>query len=253
MNWFNYYGLIIMAIIMIPNVIYAVKHKNSDSGHQNKTAEILENIGRYGCFAFMIFNIPYTYIGYWFSFGEVFYITVNAVLLLGYCISWGMLWNKNGIVKALLLSIIPSIVFIVSSIFIANIPLFVFAVIFAVTHILISIKRAKTENADEPKIKKKTIISLTAVLLSVVLAFVGTLGGLLIYQQSNFGKLKNMSALDMIEYCCSNKNTKISVALIENGEITIVFTVKTAKKQTYTIMKSVRLVKLLSVHYVQKP
>ena len=164
-----------------------------------------------------------------------------------------MLWNKNGIVKALLLSIIPSIVFIVSSIFIANIPLFVFAVIFAVTHILISIKRAKTENADEPKIKKKTIISLTAVLLSVVLAFVGTLGGLLIYQQSNFGKLKNMSALDMIEYCCSNKNTKISVALIENGEITIVFTVKTAKKQTYTIMKSVRLVKLLSVHYVQKP
>lgn len=205
---------------MIPNIIYAVKHKNQVVVYDNKAAIIFEQIGRYGCFAFMIFNIPYTYIGFWFSFGKIFYITVNAVLLLGYCISWSVLRNKNGIVKALLLSIIPSSVFIVSSILIASILLFVFAVIFAVTHILISIKSAKTENTNEPKIKKKTIISVIAVLLSVALIFVGTLGGLLVYQQSSLGKLKNMSSLDMIEYCCSDKNTKISVAFIENGEIT---------------------------------
>lgn len=143
MDWFNYYGLAIMAVIMIPNIIYAVKHKNQVVVYDNKAAIIFEQIGRYGCFAFMIFNIPYTYIGFWFSFGKIFYITVNAVLLLGYCISW-----------------------------------------------------------------------------SVALIFVGTLGGLLVYQQSSFGKLKNMSSLDMIEYCCSDKNTKISVAFIENGEIT---------------------------------
>lgn len=220
MDWFNYYGLAIMAVIMIPNIIYAVKHKNQVVVYDNKAAIIFEQIARYGCFAFMIFNIPYTYIGFWFSFGKIFYITVNAVLLLGYCISWSVLRNKNGIVKALLLSIIPSSVFIVSSILIASILLFVFAVIFAVTHILISIKSAKAENTDEPKIKKKTIISVIAVLLSVALIFVGTLGGLLVYQKSNFGKLKNMSSLDMIEYCCSDKNTKISVAFIENGEIT---------------------------------
>lgn len=205
---------------MIPNIIYAVKYKNQVVVYDNKATIIFEQIGRYCCFAFMIFNIPYTYIGFWFSFGKIFYITINAVLLLGYCISWSVLWNKNGIVKALLLSIIPSSVFIVSSILIASIPLFVFAVIFAVTHILISIKNAKMENTDEPKIKKKTIISVIAVLLSVVLSFVGTFGGLLVYQQNNFDKLKNMSSLDMIEYCCSDKNTKISVAFIENGEIT---------------------------------
>lgn len=28
MSWFNYYGLIIMAIIMIPNIVYAVKQKD---------------------------------------------------------------------------------------------------------------------------------------------------------------------------------------------------------------------------------
>ena len=154
MDWFNYYGLAIMAAIMIPNIIYAVKHKNQVTIYDNRAAIVFEQIGRYSCFVFMIFNIPYTYIGFWFSFGEIFYITINAVLLLGYCISWIVLWNKNGIVKALLLSIIPSLVFFVSSILIASIPLFVFAVIFAVTHILISIKSAKAENTDEPKIKK---------------------------------------------------------------------------------------------------
>lgn len=28
MSWFNYVGLIIIAVIMIPNIIYAVKRKN---------------------------------------------------------------------------------------------------------------------------------------------------------------------------------------------------------------------------------
>ena len=143
MDWFNYYGLVIMVVIMIPNIIYAIKHKNQVAVYDNKVAIAFEQIGRYGSFVFMIFNIPYTYIGFWFSFGKIFYITVNAVLLFGYCLSWIVLWNKNGIVKALLLSIIPSLVFILSSILIASIPLFLFAVIFSITHILISIKNAK--------------------------------------------------------------------------------------------------------------
>ena len=136
---------------MIPNIIYAAKHKNQVAVYDNRAAIVFEQIGRYGCFVFMIFNIPYTYIGFWLSFGEMLYITVNAVLLLGYCASWIVLWNKSGIVKALLLSIIPSLVFIVSGILIASIPLFVFAAIFSVMHILISIKNAMAENPDEPK------------------------------------------------------------------------------------------------------
>ncbi len=28
MDWFNFYGLIIMTIIMIPNIIYSIKNKN---------------------------------------------------------------------------------------------------------------------------------------------------------------------------------------------------------------------------------
>ena len=40
MGWFNYYGLTVMAVIMIPNIIYAVKHKNGESTYHNKAVEI---------------------------------------------------------------------------------------------------------------------------------------------------------------------------------------------------------------------
>ena len=39
---------------MIPNIIYAVKHKNGEITYRNKAVEIMEQIGRYGCFALMI-------------------------------------------------------------------------------------------------------------------------------------------------------------------------------------------------------
>lgn len=145
MDWFNYYGLAVMAVILIPNIIYAIKHKETAVTYNNKAATVLEQIGRYGCMVLMIFNIPYTYIGFWFSYGLVVYFVVNIALVLTYIVVWVFLWKKSGIVRALLLSILPSIVFIFSSVMLANIPLFVFAVIFAVTHILISVKNAKAE------------------------------------------------------------------------------------------------------------
>ena len=51
------YGLGIMAIIMIPTS-NAAKHKNESNGYRNKAVEVLKQIGRYGCFALMIFNTP---------------------------------------------------------------------------------------------------------------------------------------------------------------------------------------------------
>ncbi|MDE7078708.1 MAG: hypothetical protein K2O95_01155 [Clostridia bacterium] len=142
MTWFNYYGLAIMAIIMIPNIIYALKHKNDENGYRNKAVEILEQIGRYGCFVCMIFNIPYTYFNFWFDSALVVYLSVNGALCLAYLIFWAICWNRKGKLKALSLSIIPSFIFLFCGIVLANIPLIVFSVLFAVCHIFISCKNS---------------------------------------------------------------------------------------------------------------
>ena len=47
MSWFNYYGLAIIAVIMIPNIVYALKHKSeNENSYNNKTVAVLEQIGR---------------------------------------------------------------------------------------------------------------------------------------------------------------------------------------------------------------
>ena len=53
MDWFNYYGLVFVTVLLIPNTVYAIKNKDGFNGnYHNKTAEIFEQIGRYACFKF---------------------------------------------------------------------------------------------------------------------------------------------------------------------------------------------------------
>lgn len=96
MNWFNYYGLIIVALIMIPNIIYGITNKNAIvNTYKNKAAIMLEQIGRYACLLFMVFNIPYTWTGFYFMFGETVYLIVNAILVIAYCITWLVMWKRK--------------------------------------------------------------------------------------------------------------------------------------------------------------
>lgn len=205
---------------MIPNIVYGITHKNDlVNTYKNKAAIILEQVGRYACMLFMVFNIPYTWTGFYFMFGETVYIIVNAILTIAYCITWIVTWKRTGVVKALLLSIIPSMVFIFSGIMIASIPLIIFSVIFAVAHILISVKNAVAEDVS-PKINKKIAITLTSIVLTIVFIAIGVFGGIIFYQQGQLSKLDGMTAMDMLKYCSSGKDKKISVAIIDDGEIT---------------------------------
>ena len=112
MSYINPFGLVFMIFIMIPNIIFAIKVKDGfENSSKNKLVEILEQIGRYGCFAFMIFNIPGTCFG--FSSNEIFalYLIVNSILIFAYCMIWIFLFNKKSIFRAISLSALPGIVF----------------------------------------------------------------------------------------------------------------------------------------------
>ena len=141
MNWFNYFGLIIVAIILIPNIISAAVDKKSfENKCRSKVMIVSEQIGRYGCMAFMIFNIPYTYFNFWFDHAPIVYLIVNAILLVLYILGWIVFGKGRKAIKMLWLSIIPTAVFLFSGIMILSIPLIVFAAIFGISHIIISYK-----------------------------------------------------------------------------------------------------------------
>lgn len=146
MNWFNYYGLAAVVIILIPNIIYACTNKvQNENKFDNKAFAITEQIGRYGCMLFMTFNIPYTYFGLWFDNALTVYLVTGGALLLLYCLGWIVSKKVNGTVKALWLSVTPSVLFLFCGITVSSIPLIVCAILFGVGHITISCKNAKIQ------------------------------------------------------------------------------------------------------------
>lgn len=144
MEWFNVYGLVFIMVLMIPNIIFAIKCKDGFLNKwNNKVVELIEQIGRYSCFAFMIINVPGTCFG--FSSDEAFavYLIVNIVIILIYCAIWIVCFRKNNVFRALSLSIIPSVMFLFSGIISGSILLVVASLLFAPSHILISYKNAE--------------------------------------------------------------------------------------------------------------
>lgn len=145
MGQINIFGLVFMVIIMIPNVIFALKCKDGfENRWENKAVEVLEQIGRYGCFAFMVINIPKTWFGWASDEAFALYLIVDAVLVAAYCVIWAVCFKKNSVFRALSLSIIPSVIFLFSGIMSGSVLLMISAVIFAPCHILISYKNARS-------------------------------------------------------------------------------------------------------------
>lgn len=145
MGQINIFGLVFMVIIMIPNVIFALKCKDGfENRWENKAVEVLEQIGRYGCFAFMVINIPKTWFGWASDEAFALYLIVDAVLVAAYCVIWAVCFKKSSVFRALSLSIIPSVIFLFSGIMSRSGLLMISAVIFAPCHILISYKNARS-------------------------------------------------------------------------------------------------------------
>lgn len=144
MGWLNIFGLCIVAVILIPNIVFAMKCKDGfENKWHNKYVEIAEQIGRFGCFAFMAVSIPGTCLGWPSNEAFAAYLIADGLLAALYCLIWIVCFKKSSVFRALALSIIPSLLFLLSGIMSRSILLTIAAVIFAPSHILLSYKNAK--------------------------------------------------------------------------------------------------------------
>lgn len=144
MEWFNVFGLTFMVVIMIPNIVFAVRCKEGfENRWNNKAIEIIEQIGRFGCFGFMIFNVPGTWFGWWSDEAFAVYLIVDSLLIALYCVIWVVCRKKNSIFRSLALSIIPSLIFLFSGVISRSILLIITSMLFIPSHIMISYKNAK--------------------------------------------------------------------------------------------------------------
>lgn len=142
-NWINLFGGIIVLLILIPNIIYALKNKEETPEKSNIVIRITEQVGRYACMLLMI--VPLFVGEFGFSPLELMfnYLIGNLILLVFYYIFWVLFAKNKSLDKALALAAIPTLIFINSAISVKHWTLLVFALLFGASHIYITYKNNK--------------------------------------------------------------------------------------------------------------
>ena len=139
-NWLNVLGLVQVVLILIPNIIYALKFKNQKNACTNKVMNLMEQIGRYTCMIFMIINVGLTEFGFGGIRLFLIYFLGNIVLLLAYWLIWVLYFIKQTPWKSMALAVLPVCIFLICGISLQHWLLVISAVIFGVGHIYVTRK-----------------------------------------------------------------------------------------------------------------
>jgi hypothetical protein len=138
MGWINIFGMIIVVLMLLPNILYAFKNKTIENKCRNKTMNMIEQIGRYGSMFFMAFHIGIYELGFRSNLNFVIWLITTIILILLYWLIWFFYFLSPQSLAAMLLAIIPSIIFIFSGYFARHWLLLISGVIFSVGHIYVT-------------------------------------------------------------------------------------------------------------------
>lgn len=142
-DWINIWGIIIVVLMLIPNIVYAVKFRGQENKCTNKVINVLEQIGRYACMFLMIFSIGMPKAGFPSVGNFLVYGLGNAALLAVYWIVWILYFVKQDKWKCMVLVVIPVCVFLLSGWMLEYWLLVISAMIFGAAHIYVTKENMK--------------------------------------------------------------------------------------------------------------
>ena len=139
-GWINLWGAGIVLLMLIPNVLYAIKNKGERNLCSNRLMNVLEQSGRYGCMIFMVVPLFVWEFGFG-SVGEMLvYLIGNGLLLAAYGIVYAFYFGKKTRARAMALTILPVLIFLLCGILLRHWLLVCFAILFAVGHPYVTAK-----------------------------------------------------------------------------------------------------------------
>ena len=142
-GWINVFGAVIVILMLIPNIVYAIKNKDEKNLCTNRLMNVIEQIGRYACIVLMWLPLLVWKFGFQSVFELLLYLFGNGALLLAYRIVFFRYMRKRSKASALTLAILPSCIFLMSGILLRHWLLVGFAVLFAVGHIYVTLKNVR--------------------------------------------------------------------------------------------------------------
>ena len=141
-GWINLFGGVIVILLLIPNIVYAVKNRGAKNRCAGKLVNVLEQIGRYACIVLMWLPLVVWKFGFASFFGFALYLAGNGVLLAVYWILFARYLKRKSKGLAVALAILPACIFLLSGVLLRHWLLVGFAILFAAAHLYVTLRNA---------------------------------------------------------------------------------------------------------------
>lgn len=142
LNLINIIEAVIVWIMLIPELLFAIHHP-SENKCKNKIMNFIEQLGRYASMILMIMPLGVWEFGFASSEEMIIYFAANGVLLLAYVGVWVLFFKKQSFAKAMILAVLPVLIFALCGILLRHWLLVGSVMIFAVGHIYVTVKNYK--------------------------------------------------------------------------------------------------------------
>lgn len=142
-------GLIIVAVMMVPNIIFALMRRGAEERPVCRAVLIIEQIGRYGSMALMVLPLGVWSFGFKSPEELVAWGLLCGGLLAAYLICWFSYMSRTSGKKqpsgtslglSLGLAVLPCVIFILRGVFLRHWLLAAFGLVFAFGHIYVTWK-----------------------------------------------------------------------------------------------------------------
>lgn len=145
-GWINVFGAGIVILMMIPNIIYAIRNKDEKNLCTNRFMNAIEQIGRYGCIILMWLPLLVWKFGFCSVTEMLVYFTGNGCMLAAYWLVFALYLKKKTAKRALTLAVLPVCIFMLSGLLLRHWLLAGFALLFAAGHIYVTLQNVQARD-----------------------------------------------------------------------------------------------------------
>lgn len=141
-GWINLFGAVIVGLMLLPNILYALRNRGEENRCADRWMNLMEQIGRYGCIVLMWLPLLVWKFGFRSVAEMALYLGGNGLLLLVYWVVYALYFREKTLRRALVLAVTPACIFLMSGLLLRHWLLAGFALLFAVGHICVTVKNA---------------------------------------------------------------------------------------------------------------
>ncbi len=142
-GWINVFGAVTVLLLLLPNIVYAVKNKDEKNLCKNRLMNLSEQVGRYACIVLMWLPLFVWKFGFGSEIAMVLYLAGNALLPAAYWVVFVLYFKKRTAPRALALAVLPACIFFISGITLRHWLLVGFAVLFGVAHVYVTVQNVQ--------------------------------------------------------------------------------------------------------------